>query len=165
MPHICQVALTDLPLLCNLFAGHLVPNTVILLFGNLGAGKTTFMQFLGKSLGVKEQITSPTFTLIDEYYSGRLPLYHIDLYRLEPAHVSALHLELYWQGVEFEPGIVAIEWSERLLVLPPSFIAIKISHTNKEDERIITWETRDENVKLLITNFWQALPDRIKLAP
>ncbi len=165
MPHICQVDLTDLPLLCNVFATHLVPNTVILLVGNLGAGKTTFMQFLGKSLGVKEQITSPTFTLIDEYFSGRLPLYHIDLYRLEPADVTELHLELYWQGVEFEPGIVAIEWSERLLILPSSFIKIKISHTNKEDERLITWETKGENVKLLLTNFWQDLPDRIKLAP
>lgn len=158
MTYICEVDLTELSLLCKVFASHLVANTVILLVGNLGAGKTTFMQFLGEGLGIKEQIASPTFTLIDEYYSGRLPLYHIDLYRLEPADVPDLHLELYWQGKEFEPGVIGIEWSERLLVLPPTFIEIKFCHTTTEERRRLAWSAQGENARLLLTKFCQALP-------
>lgn len=100
---------------------------VLLLYGDLGSGKTAFVQALGNALGITEPITSPTFALIQEYPDGRVPLYHIDLYRLEPEHVPALHLELYWQGIEVPPGIVAIEWAERLTVLPPEFLKIEFS--------------------------------------
>ncbi len=163
MSYICQVSLTDLSLLSDRLATYLLPLTVLLLEGNLGAGKTTFMQFLGRSLGIKEQITSPTFTLIDEYYSGRLPLYHIDLYRLEPSAIKDLHLELYWQGEEFAPGITAIEWSEKLLTPPPVFIRINFCHTNQEDERRLTWKSQGENARMILENFWHSLPERIKI--
>ena len=92
----------------------LPPGSVILLKGDLGSGKTTLVQGIGEGLGITEPIVSPTFTLINEYTEGRLPLYHLDLYRLEPVEVTALHLETYWEGVEFPLGIVAIEWAERL---------------------------------------------------
>jgi tRNA threonylcarbamoyladenosine biosynthesis protein TsaE len=162
MPYICQTALTELPILCDTLAGCLVPPVVLLLTGNLGTGKTTFMQFLGQSLGIKEQITSPTFTLIDEYYSGSIPLYHIDLYRLAPDAVADLHLELYWQGQEFPPGITAIEWSERLTIVPSSFIQVQIEQTKIEDQRLFTWHSQGEDAKTMLDNFWQALPDRLK---
>src|SRR3712207_9003146 len=74
--------------------------SVILLQGDLGAGKTTLVQGIGAGLGITDSIVSPTFTLINEYPEGRLPLYHLDLYRLQPQEVEALQLETYWEGVE-----------------------------------------------------------------
>ena len=93
--------------------------TVLLLQGDLGAGKTTLTKGLGNGLEITEEIDSPTFTLINEYTNGRLPLYHVDLYRLEGADSDRLFLETYWEGIEYPPGIVAIEWAERLRYLPP----------------------------------------------
>ncbi|GBO56497.1 hypothetical protein APA_4832 [Pseudanabaena sp. lw0831] len=101
--------------------------TIILLEGNLGSGKTTFMQAFGSALGISTTITSPTFTLIDEYTEGRLPLYHIDLYRLEPSQVPSLHLEEYWRGRDFPLGVVAIEWASKLLNIPPNHLKINLS--------------------------------------
>lgn len=98
--------------------------SVILLQGDLGSGKTTLVQGIGEGLGIPESIDSPTFTLINEYPGGRLPLYHLDLYRLEGPEVADLHLETYWEGQEVEPGIVAIEWSDRLLDRPASYLQI-----------------------------------------
>ncbi|NJK33772.1 MAG: tRNA (adenosine(37)-N6)-threonylcarbamoyltransferase complex ATPase subunit type 1 TsaE [Oscillatoriales cyanobacterium SM2_2_1] len=100
---------------------------VLLLYGDLGSGKTAFVQALGNALGITEPITSPTFALIQEYPDGCIPLYHVDLYRLEPEQVPALHLELYWQGGEILPGVVAIEWAERLTALPPEFLKVELS--------------------------------------
>ena len=101
--------------------------TIILLGGDLGSGKTTFMQAFGHALGISSTIASPTFTLIDEYTEGRLPLYHIDLYRLEPSQVPSLHLEEYWRGEDFPLGIVAIEWASKLLNVPPQHLQINLS--------------------------------------
>jgi len=101
--------------------------TILLLEGNLGSGKTTFMQAFGQALGISSAIASPTFTLIDEYTEGRLPLYHIDLYRLEPSQVPSLHLEEYWRGEDFPLGVVAIEWSNKLFNLPPTYLQINLS--------------------------------------
>ncbi|MCY7331947.1 MAG: tRNA (adenosine(37)-N6)-threonylcarbamoyltransferase complex ATPase subunit type 1 TsaE [Pseudanabaena sp. CAN_BIN31] len=101
--------------------------TIILLEGNLGSGKTTFMQAFGRALGISTRLTSPTFTLIDEYTEGRLPLYHIDLYRLEPSQVPSLHLEEYWRGEDFPLGVVAIEWASKLINIPPQHLKINLS--------------------------------------
>ncbi|KPQ36158.1 MAG: tRNA threonylcarbamoyl adenosine modification protein YjeE [Phormidesmis priestleyi Ana] len=109
------------------FGEQLPAGSLLLLKGNLGSGKTTLIQGLGRGLGLAE-IDSPTFTLINEYTRGRLPLYHIDLYRLSPAEADALFLETYWDGVEVEPGIVAIEWSERLTHVPPDAIELSLSY-------------------------------------
>ncbi|MEH1922178.1 tRNA (adenosine(37)-N6)-threonylcarbamoyltransferase complex ATPase subunit type 1 TsaE [Nostoc sp.] len=106
----------------------LTPGSVILLEGDLGAGKTTLVQGIGKGLGIVEPIVSPTFTVINEYTEGRLPLYHLDLYRLEPQEVTALNLESYWEGVEFIPGIVAIEWAERLPYKPDSYLSVSLTY-------------------------------------
>ncbi len=106
---------------------QLPAGSVLLLKGDLGSGKTTLVQGLGAGLGVKE-IDSPTFTLINEYTKGRLPLYHIDLYRLSKAEANDLYLETYWEGIEVELGIVAIEWAERLTHLPLQPIELALSY-------------------------------------
>ena len=105
---------------------ELNPNSVLLLTGNLGAGKTTLIQGLGEALGITEPIVSPTFTLINEYTEGKIPLYHIDLYRLPPEEIKHLYLENYWEGIEVEPGITAIEWSELLTNLPKKYLQINL---------------------------------------
>lgn len=106
----------------------LATGTVVLLRGDLGSGKTTLIQGLGAGLGIAEPISSPTFTLINEYLDGRLPLYHIDLYRMAPAEVNALRLDIYWEGQEVDPGITAIEWAERLSWLPPQVLTVELRH-------------------------------------
>jgi len=112
--------------------GHsLTPRSVILLEGDLGAGKTTLVQGIGEGLGITFPIVSPTFTLINEYTEGRLPLYHLDLYRLEPREVAALNLETYWEGVEVTPGIVAIEWAERMPYKPDSYLKVNLTCGNE----------------------------------
>ncbi len=104
-------------------ADGLGPGTVIALHGDLGAGKTCFIQGYAAALGIDEPITSPTYTLISEY-EGRLPLHHIDLYRLSgPQEALGLGLEEYFDA----NGITAIEWAERAEgLLPPDLLHIQI---------------------------------------
>jgi tRNA threonylcarbamoyladenosine biosynthesis protein TsaE len=91
-------------------------NDVIALTGQLGAGKTTLIQGIAAGLGVRDHVTSPTFIIINEY-AGRLPLYHIDLYRLdEGLAVADLGIEEYFT----RGGVCVIEWAERLKGLLPS---------------------------------------------
>ncbi|WP_448560654.1 tRNA (adenosine(37)-N6)-threonylcarbamoyltransferase complex ATPase subunit type 1 TsaE [Trichothermofontia sp.] len=104
----------------------LAAGSVLFLQGDLGSGKTTLVQGLGAGLGITEVIDSPTFTLINEYLGGRLPLYHFDLYRLQLADTATLAPEQYWEGVETEPGIVAIEWPERLPYPPKTYLKIQL---------------------------------------
>lgn len=110
----------------QLLGEHLAPGSTILLSGNLGAGKTSLVQGIGRGLGITEPIVSPTFTLINEYLEGRIPLYHLDLYRLEPSQVDAIYPEIYWEGLEVAPGITAIEWSQRLTIKPDNYLAIEL---------------------------------------
>jgi tRNA threonylcarbamoyladenosine biosynthesis protein TsaE len=111
------------------------PGSVILLEGDLGAGKTTLVQGIGQGLGITESIVSPTFTLINEYTQGRVPLYHLDLYRLETQEVAALNLETYWEGIELEPGIVAIEWAERMPYLPNSYLHLRLTYGEADNRQ------------------------------
>jgi tRNA threonylcarbamoyladenosine biosynthesis protein TsaE len=107
--------------------GQVLPaGSVLLLKGNLGSGKTTLVQGIGAGLGITEAIESPTFTLINEYLGGRLPLYHLDLYRLTPPEVAGLSPEIYWEGQEAELGLMAIEWAERLPYLPVDYLEIHL---------------------------------------
>lgn len=127
-----------------LLGQHLPAGSLILLQGELGAGKTTLIQGLGKSLGITEPISSPTFTLVNEYTEGRLPLYHLDLYRLEKEQVSAIHPEIYWEGEEVVPGITAIEWSERLAYKSDRYLEINLVH-NTERGRQATLNLRGKH--------------------
>ncbi len=120
----------------------LAAGSVILLTGELGTGKTTLVQGLAQGLGIVDPIVSPTFTIINEYFSGRLPLYHLDLYRLDPTEVDELNLDTYWQGIETEPGIMAIEWAERLSYLPPKYLRVELSY-DPIDGRILKISSGD----------------------
>ncbi len=113
----------------------LLPNTTILLEGNLGAGKTTLMQGIGEGLGIKDVIISPTFTLINEYDNGNLPLYHFDLYRLNPTEINEIYPEIYWEGIEFTPGITAIEWADKLIYNPPNYLKIQLINVNENHRK------------------------------
>ena len=117
--------------------GQFLPaGSVILLKGDLGSGKTTLVQGIGEGLGITDPVVSPTFTLINEYTEGRLPLYHLDLYRIEPEEAVALHPEIYWEGVEVPLGIVAIEWAERLQYKPPNYLWVCLSYCLDCDRQV-----------------------------
>jgi tRNA threonylcarbamoyladenosine biosynthesis protein TsaE len=107
---------------------QLSAGTVLLLSGDLGSGKTSLVQGIGEGLGIPDAIESPTFTLINEYLNGRIPLYHFDLYRLDPAHAATLYPEMYWEGLEVEPGVVAIEWAERLPYQPSQHLDVRLTY-------------------------------------
>jgi tRNA threonylcarbamoyladenosine biosynthesis protein TsaE len=111
-------------------AQWLPAGTVILLDGDLGAGKTSLVQGIAAELGIVEPVVSPTFVLVNEYLEGQIPLYHFDLYRLRPEEVEPLTLDRYWDGAEVDPGLVVIEWSERLPELPTSYLRV-----NLQDDR------------------------------
>ncbi len=102
-----------------------VPGDIFLLVGSLGAGKTCLTQGIAWGLGIKEYTLSPSFVLIRELY-GRLPLYHIDLYRLDRLEeIADLGLDDYLYG----NGVCAVEWAEKgLSLLPPEHLLIKISY-------------------------------------
>ena len=119
-----------------LLAQHLPPGSVILLQGDLGAGKTSLVQGLGRGLGITEAIASPTFTLINEYTEVPIPLYHLDLYRLQKERVNTIYPETYWEGIEVVPGITAIEWSERLDDKPLNYLAIDLAYEAKKGRKV-----------------------------
>lgn len=102
------------------------PPTVLLLSGNLGAGKTTCVQGIAQALGVAEPVTSPTFALIEEYEGLRGRLVHMDLYRLRPEEVPALGIEEIWE----QETHVVIEWPERLPFLPACWLRITFCGEN-----------------------------------
>jgi len=117
-------------------ASFLKEGMVLTLDGHLGAGKTTFTQGLGKALGVEETINSPTFNILKCYFSGRLPLYHIDAYRLEDHVNDDIGLEEVIQG----DGVCVIEWSKFIedKVFEPLKIEITIIDQDKRKFLIST---------------------------
>lgn len=116
------------------FAATLHAGAILLLQGDLGAGKTAFVRGLAEGLGIKaDEVTSPTFTLVHEYRGGRLPLIHVDLYRLDRADLDEIGLD---QDLASE-GIVAIEWPERLSRAITGARSIQISDRGA-DQREIT---------------------------
>ena len=115
------------------FGKTLVAGTVVALTGDLGAGKTVFAQGIAESLDVREQITSPTFTLINEY-RGRLPLFHMDLYRLDSTgEIEDIGIVEYLYG----DGVCVIEWAEKLRdLMPERTIAVSLSPVGKNRREI-----------------------------
>ena len=116
------------------FAAELKPGVVLLLSGDLGAGKTAFTKGLAEGLGIDPaEVTSPTFTLVHEYRQGRLPLVHVDLYRLEKVDLDELGMDADLAN----QGVLAIEWSDRLVRLPAGALSVQFVATG-EDLRTIT---------------------------
>lgn len=117
------------------------PGTVIALTGDLGAGKTTLTKAIAKGLGVTETVTSPTFTVVKEYRSGRLPLYHFDVYRIgDLEEMYELGYEEYFYG----DGVCVVEWADLVEeLLPGDAVRIRIDYGASEGERVYecsSWE-------------------------
>lgn len=118
--------------LAERIAQAVVPGTVVSLVGDLGAGKTFFTAALTKALGSEEQVTSPTFGLMNIYH-GRLPIYHFDLYRLE--RESELADFGFSEYVEDETAVSLIEWADKFPgALPEDYIEIRLDRLPGEDE-------------------------------
>ena len=114
----------------------LPPGTVIAYRGDLGAGKTAFTRGLARGLGCKEIVTSPTYTIVNEYLGGRIPLFHFDMYRLRSSDEL---FDIGWEDYLDRGGICAVEWSENVADAMEDAIFITIEKLG-EDSRQITIE-------------------------
>ena len=132
-------------------AKFLEPGDTILLEGNLGAGKTTFTKGLAEGLGITKVIKSPTYTIIREYLEGRLPLYHMDVYRLEESGGTDLGLEEYFEG----EGVSIVEWATFIPEdLPQEYLQIKLVPVGDDlMERELTFSPVGERYEKLMRNF------------
>ena len=111
----------------------LTPGTILAYEGDLGAGKTAFTRGLARGLGAAEQVTSPTYTIVNEYLSGRLPLFHFDMYRL----ASADDLwDIGWEDYLERGGICAVEWSENVREAMEDAITVRIEKLGEDTRRI-----------------------------
>jgi tRNA threonylcarbamoyladenosine biosynthesis protein TsaE len=122
-------------------AATLSAGDVLLLHGDLGAGKTAFVRGLAEGLGIaRDEVSSPTFTLIQEYRGGRLTLFHVDLYRIEdPREFDELGLDEI-----AEDGVLAIEWAERLPRPPQGAVRVSIAHAGETERRVMVESTKYE---------------------
>ena len=119
-------------------AGALEPGAVVAFTGDLGAGKTAFVRGLARGLGIRDRVTSPTFTIVNEYEGGRLPLFHFDLYRLGCADEL---FDIGWEDYLARGGVCAVEWSERMEeLLEPGTIRVDLRRGEDEGRRVITVE-------------------------
>ena len=134
----------------------LQPQDLILLDGDLGAGKTTLTQGIAQGLGIKRPIKSPTFTLIREYQSGRIPLYHMDMYRLENSSADELGLSEYFNG----DGAVVIEWSQFIKdLVPTSYLRIVLKQ-QQPTSRELTFQALGCRYQRLLQQFQQSIADK-----
>ena len=115
-------------------AKKLVPGDVVALYGDLGAGKTAFVRGLAKGLGICCRVSSPTFTIVNEYL-GDIPLFHFDMYRL--SSVDEL-FEIGWEDYLQRGGICAVEWSENVSgAFPPETYCVTIEKVSESGRRVI----------------------------
>lgn len=115
---------------------RLKPGTVIAYTGDLGAGKTAFTRGLARGLGISGQVTSPTFTIVNEYEGGRLPLFHFDMYRLGSADEL---FDIGWEDYLARGGVCAVEWSENVdEALEEDTIRVDIRRGENDHQRVIT---------------------------
>ena len=111
----------------------LQPGTVLAFEGDLGAGKTAFTRGLARGLGADDRVTSPTYTIVNEYLSGRLPLFHFDMYRLETADDL---WDIGWEDYLERGGVCAVEWSENVDDAMENAIWVTIHKTGEASRRI-----------------------------
>ncbi|KRL90318.1 hypothetical protein FC46_GL000222 [Lactobacillus kalixensis DSM 16043] len=103
------------------------PNDLLLLTGDLGAGKTTMTQGIGRALGVRRPVKSPTFTIVREYREAKIPLFHMDFYRLENDDLSSIDLNAYLH----EDGLVVMEWPQVIMTeLPDEYLQLNIKRVD-----------------------------------
>lgn len=119
-------------------ADRLQAGAIVAYTGDLGAGKTAFTRGLALGLGIRDRVTSPTFTIVNEYEGGRLPLFHFDLYRLSSSDEL---FEIGWEDYLARGGVCAVEWSEIIAdALEEEPIRIDIRQGNHAQQRRITIE-------------------------
>ena len=111
----------------------LTPGTVLAYRGDLGAGKTAFTRGLARGLGYNDLVTSPTYTIVNEYLSGRLPLFHFDMYRLRSSEDL---WDIGWEDYLDRSGICAVEWSENVDDAMENAILVTIHKTGETSRRI-----------------------------
>lgn len=117
-------------------AAKLAPGDVVAFTGDLGAGKTAFTRGLARGLGIQERVTSPTFTIVNEYEGGRLPLFHFDMYRLSSSDEL---FDIGWEDYLARGGVCAVEWSEIIDdALEGGVIRVDIRRGEHDSQRIIT---------------------------
>ena len=120
---------------------------VLVLDGDLGAGKTTFTKGLAVGLDIPDLIKSPTFTIIREYHDGRLPLYHMDAYRLENGGAEDLGLEEYFDS----DGVSVVEWAQFVEdELPADFLAIHFRRTDDDNKRVLIFGPHGQHFEQLV---------------
>ena len=111
----------------------LQPGTVIAYTGDLGAGKTAFTRGIARGLGIRDIVTSPTYTIVNEYLGGRLPLFHFDMYRL---HSSDDLWDIGWEDYLERGGVCAVEWSENVTDALEDPIFIRLEKVDENTRRI-----------------------------
>ena len=109
------------------------PGTVIAYRGDLGAGKTAFTRGLARGLGIREPVTSPTYTIVNEYPQGRIPLFHFDMYRLSSADDL---FDIGWEDYLDRGGVCAVEWSENVAEAMEGAVTVAIEKTGEDSRRI-----------------------------
>ncbi len=130
--------LRETELLGEKIAERLKKGTVIALIGELGTGKTAMTKAIAKGLGITENVNSPTFTLVQEYYSGKLPFFHFDVYRVDAIdELDVIDFNEYF----YSDGICVVEWADLIeKELPDEAIRVFIEYAKEEDSRIIKIE-------------------------
>lgn len=117
---------------------RLEPGAVVAFAGGLGAGKTAFTRGLARGLGIEERVTSPTFTIVNEYAGGRLPLFHFDMYRLGSSEEL---FDIGWEDYLSRGGVCAVEWSENVAdALEDGAIWVNVRRGGTDTQRRITIE-------------------------
>ena len=117
-------------------AQRLEPGAVVAFTGDLGAGKTAFVRGMARGLGCSARVTSPTFTIVNEYEGGRVPLFHFDMYRLSSSEEL---FDIGWEDYLARGGVCAVEWSEIVAdALEPDAIRVDMRRGQSEQERVIT---------------------------
>lgn len=116
-------------------AGLLRPGDVIAYYGDLGAGKTAFTRGIARGLGITEAVTSPTYTIVNEYLCGKMPLFHFDMYRLESSDEL---FDIGWEDYLSRGGVCAVEWSEKVddALEPDLRITIRTVPDSPDERRI-----------------------------
>ncbi len=123
----------------------LKPNTVIAYAGDLGAGKTAFTRGLARGLGATERVTSPTYSIVNEYLSGRLPLFHFDMYRLGSSDEL---WDIGWEDYLQRGGVCAVEWSENVADALENPLHIRIEKLGEDTRKITISGGGYENISL-----------------
>ncbi len=127
-------------------AKQLKPGTVLAYRGDLGAGKTAFTRGLARGLGYTEPVTSPTYTIVNEYLGGRIPLFHFDMYRLSSADDL---FDIGWEDYLERGGVCAVEWSENVPEAMEGAVEVSIEKTGEDSRKItIAGGTGYENLSL-----------------